>query len=319
MMTILLPSLHRQIESNCAASPKQDVCGRAYRSASRSRNQPRLRVHPQTGLAPPTAHDAVVRAHRRDVDVDVNPGPCDHRRRSSPRPSFRSFRRTRPATRPRRRKRTSQGRVRYPPPPPNDRGNGSGPPRTGGFGSLIYGEGTAIVVVIFYRRRQRRGRWRCIFLDRRKRRRHDALDHARHPHGPPGGIDPLHCHDLAREEGASILAVTAVAHVATVVPEQAREVERDRRSHGMPARSLELHRRLVEPSPVGLFAYPADAEHPVLPRQAHGRPLAYPPPTTTLPLPSLRSSSAVPSYCPTSSLTIPSIWAGISAFLDHVP
>ena len=76
MMTILLPSLHRQIESNCAASPKQDVCGRAYRSASRSRNQPRLRVHPQTGLAPPTAHDAVVRAHRRDVDVDVNPGPA---------------------------------------------------------------------------------------------------------------------------------------------------------------------------------------------------------------------------------------------------
>ena len=113
----------------------------------------------------PTAHDAVVRAHRRDVDVDVNPGPCDHRRRSSPRPSFRSFRRTRPATRPRRRKRTSQGRVRYPPPPPNDRGNGSGPPRTGGFGSLIYGEGTAIVVAIFYRRRQRRGRWQCIFLD----------------------------------------------------------------------------------------------------------------------------------------------------------
>ena len=177
------------------------------------------------------------------------PRPCDHRRRSSPRPSFRSFRRTRPATRPRRRKRTSQGRARYPPPPPpNDRGNGSGPPWTGGFGSLIYGEGTAIVVVIFYRRRQRRGRWRCIFLDRRKRRRHDALDHARHPHGPPGGIDPLHCHDLAREEGASILAVTAVAHVATVVPEQAREVERDRRYHGMPARSLELHRRLVEPA-----------------------------------------------------------------------
>ena len=24
----------------------------------------------------PTAHDAVVRAHRRDVDVDVNPGPA---------------------------------------------------------------------------------------------------------------------------------------------------------------------------------------------------------------------------------------------------
>jgi hypothetical protein len=62
------------------------------------------------------------------------------------------------------------------------------------------------------------------------------------------------------------LSITAVAYVATVVPEQAREVERDRRSHGMPARSLELHRRLV-------FAYPADAAHPVLPRQAHGRPL----------------------------------------------
>ena len=56
---------------NCAASPKQDVRGRAYHSASQARNQPRLCVHPQTGLAPPTAHDAVVRAHRRDVDVDV--------------------------------------------------------------------------------------------------------------------------------------------------------------------------------------------------------------------------------------------------------
>ena len=179
---------------------------------------------------------------------------------------------------------------------------------------MIYGEGTAIVVVIFYRRRQRRGRWRCIFLDRRKRRRHDALDHARHPHGPPGGIDPLHCHDLAREEGVSILAVTAVAYVATVVPEQAREVERDRRSHGMPARSLELHRRLVEPSPVGLFAYPADAEHPVLPRQAHGRPLGVSSADNDVvpPVPTV-SSSAVPSSRPTSSLTIPSIWAGISS------
>jgi hypothetical protein len=185
---------------------------------------------------------------------------------------------------------------------------------------LIYGEGTAIVVAIFYRRRQRRGRWRCIFLDRRKRRRHDALDHARHPHGPPGGIDPLHSHDLAREEGASILAITAVAHVATVVPEQAREVERDRRSHGMPARSLELHRRLVEPSPVGLFAYPADAEHPDLPRQAHGRTLGESSADNDVvpPVPTV-SSSAVPSSRPTSSLTIPSIWAGISSFLDLVP
>ena len=90
MMPILLitmPSLHivksNQLKKNVggrkctrAASPKHDVRGRAYRSASRARNQPRLRVHPQTGLAPPTAHDAVVRAHRRDVDVDVNPGPA---------------------------------------------------------------------------------------------------------------------------------------------------------------------------------------------------------------------------------------------------
>lgn len=160
---------------NCAASPKQDVRGRAYHSASQARNQPRLCVHPQTGLAPPTVHNAVVRAHRQDVDVDVNPGPCDHQRRSSPRPSFRSFCRTRPARRPRSRKRTSQGRARYPlPPPPNDRGNGSGPPWTGGFGSLTYGEGRASVVVIFYRRRQRQGRWRCIFLNRRKRRRHES-------------------------------------------------------------------------------------------------------------------------------------------------
>ena len=127
----------------CAASPKHDVRGRAYRSAPRSRKPaPPARAPSDRPWHPPqrTTRSSYGPIGETSTSTSTQALRPYRRRPVSSTPPFVHFVDTPcPGTRAASTsgQRTSQGRVGYPPPhPPNDRGNGGGPPpRTGGSGS----------------------------------------------------------------------------------------------------------------------------------------------------------------------------------------